>query len=60
MRNWYDRKYIVLCAPIAERRGRTFERKLIATEERGYKMVGRPRFFQNGDKIIGVVLMLKS
>lgn len=44
MRNWYDRKYIVIHAPVAERRGRTFERKLAEAEDRGFVLVGYPNF----------------
>lgn len=44
MRNWYNRKYIVLHEPISERTGRTFERKLAEVEAKGFKLVGQPTF----------------
>jgi hypothetical protein len=44
MRNWYNRKWLVLHEPITERSGRTFERKLAEVEGKGFKMVGQPTF----------------
>lgn len=45
MRNWYDRKYIIINEPVHCRRGHTFERKLVAAESKGYELVGNPTFY---------------
>lgn len=64
MRNWYNRKYIVIHEPIAERRGRTFERKLAEAESHGFRPVGDPTFHHHWDPlhgrdyVVGTILMV--
>jgi hypothetical protein len=63
MRNWYNRKYIVIHEPITHRRGRLFERKLAEAEKHGFVPVGNPCFFRVENKdgtisIYGTILMV--
>jgi len=60
LRNWYNRKYLVLVELIAERRGRTFERKLAETEDKGYKLLGDVQFYIDEKGLHGVATMVKK
>ena len=60
MRNWYNRKYLVLVELVAERRGRTFERKLAETERRGYRLQGDVQFYIDEAGLHGVAMMVKK
>jgi hypothetical protein len=51
----YGRKFIVVDKPVAVRRGRLFEIAVNEAVDRGYTVVGVPKFYQSKGVVHGVV-----